>query len=35
MADLLVQGLLAPGQELEAPSLDLLTTLLEPSFPER
>jgi AcrR family transcriptional regulator len=35
MADLLVQGLLAPGEELEAPSLDWLTTLLEPSSHER
>jgi AcrR family transcriptional regulator len=32
MADLLVQGLLAPGRDLEAPPLDLLTTLLEPEL---
>jgi AcrR family transcriptional regulator len=30
MADLLVQGLLAPGERLEAPPLDLLTDLLQP-----
>lgn len=30
MANLLVQGLLAPGEALDAPPLDLLTTLLTP-----
>ncbi len=33
MADLLVRGLLAPGEELHAPPLDLLTTLLKPELP--
>jgi AcrR family transcriptional regulator len=32
MADLLVQGLLAPGESLEATPLDLLTTLLKPEL---